>query len=97
MFRKVLKRKLRLRSLPPHQRKEAWLLAANASYYAHDESLYGRDYYTQLLQARYTDYFASTIELDLQRTSSLADKDTIDCMRNVLQTYARRNPMLGYC
>ena len=98
--RKVL-RVIAKRGLPERYRRPLWLRASGAT--AMMSRAENKDYYRRLkkMEMDYPNPSFSQIELDLGRTfTELKINQTVDLinkLRNVLYTFVKRNPTIGYC
>ena len=104
-FRTIMKTKLRnYENVGFYDRKNLWFKVSDAFCI---QSYSPKDYYT-LLRDKFNDIparFDDLIELDINRTASMP-LDYDDCelhmaklkkCGNILRTYVKRNPDLGYC
>ena len=98
MERKVLKIIVK-RGYPEHYRRHLWLRASGAAVSMADNP----DYYKNLknLDIDYPNPSFNQIELDLRRTfyelKVGKSEGLINKLRNVLATYCKRSPTIGYC
>jgi len=85
--------------LSKEERGRLWLVATGAL----DQMLTNKGYYQSLLKASisYPNPCFHQIELDLTRTFTDMEvenaEELIPILRNVLSTYVKRNPTIGYC
>ncbi|CDW83987.1 tbc domain-containing protein [Stylonychia lemnae] len=98
--RRVLKIMVK-RGIPERYRRHLWLRASGAS--ASMSLPENQSYYKNLkrLEMNYPNPSFNQIELDLRRTfyelKISKSEQLIDKLRNVLATYCKRNPTIGYC
>ena len=89
------------KGIPEKYRRPLWLRASGAA--ASMNLAENKDYYKNLkrLAFNYPNPSFSQIELDLRRTYAelkiAKSERLINKLRNVLCTYTKRNPTIGYC